>query len=54
MPGHELKQNKLATPDGESHPGFLIAQVYFFSNDLAVLMKTLRRHPFTSLKTSSQ
>jgi hypothetical protein len=42
-----LKQRKPETPDGESHPGFFIAQVYFFSNDLAVLMKNLQRHPFT-------
>ena len=48
MPGSELRQCKLETPDGESHSGFFIAQVYFFSNDLAVLMKNLRRHPFTS------
>jgi hypothetical protein len=48
MLGLELKQRKLKTPDGESHPGFFIAQVCFFSNDLAVLMKKLRLHPFTS------
>jgi hypothetical protein len=23
------------TPDGESYPGFFIAHIYFFSNDLA-------------------
>ena len=47
MPGSELKQNKLEPPDGANHPGFFIAQVYFFSNDLAVLMNNLHRHPFT-------
>lgn len=27
--GSELKQNKLATSNGESHPGFFIAQAKF-------------------------